>query len=334
MRALAPGKIILSGEHAVVYGNSALVMAVTLFSETVIKKRDDNLISIQLADFNVSVSYNFSELRDKSQKLKKNYDLFVNGKLDIRNVTGSPADVFAYLIFHFFQEFEIGPENNIDLTVKSELPVRCGMGSSASTIISLLKGLAGYFSVKTEPGQLYDMGLAGENFLHGYSSGADPYVSLYGGLNRFQQKKAKRLPVQDIPIYIINTGPPEASTGESVAKVAGHFGKNKIWTDFQSVTDEFEKAYCERKLDPLIHCVRENHKLLSYIGVVPPQIRDFISGIEKHGGAAKISGAGSVRGQNAGIVMIISEDNPKTICEKYGYELVAVTGEPEGARID
>ncbi|MBN2411241.1 mevalonate kinase [candidate division KSB1 bacterium] len=333
MRAIAPGKIILSGEHAVVYGNSALVMAINLFSETVIKKPDDNLISIHLTDFNDSVSFSFSELRDKSRKLKKNYDLFVNGRLGIRHLVDSPADVFAYLIFHFFQKFAVGPENNIDLTVKSDLPVHCGMGSSASTIISLLIGLAGYFSVKANSDQIYELGLEGEKFLHGFSSGVDPYVVLYGGLNRFQKKKAEQLQIQDIPLYIVNTGPPEASTGESVEKVAGNFSKNQIWTDFQTVTDEFEKAYCERKLDMMIQCVRENHKLLSHIGVVPPAIRDFISGIERHGGAAKISGAGSVRGQNAGVVMIISEDNPKTICEKYGYELFAVTGEPEGARI-
>ena len=333
MRAIAPGKIILSGEHAVVYGNSALVMAVNRFSETLIEKRDDNQISIQLDDFNYTVSYSLNELRNKSRQLDANYNLFVNGKQSIRHLVSSPADVFALLIFNFLHRFAIELETGIALTIKSELPVNCGMGSSASTIMSLLKGLTGYFSIKTDSEQLYNLGLKGEKFLHGYSSGVDPYVSLYGGLNRFQQKKAIRLKTQDIPIYIVNSGVPDASTGESVEFVAEKFGKSHIWTDFQSVTDEFEKAYCARKLDVMIKYVRENHNLLSQIRVVPTVIRDFISEIENKGGAAKISGAGSVHGQNAGIVIIISEDDPKKICEKYGYELVAVNGEPEGARI-
>ena len=60
---------------------------------------------------------------------------------------------------------------------------------------------------------------------------------------------------------------------------------------------------------------------------------DFIQKIEKMGGAAKISGAGSVRGQQAGILMIISPENPNKICTEYGYELVSVKGESHGARV-
>ncbi len=333
MRAIAPGKIILSGEHAVVYGNSALVMAVNRFSETFIEKRDDNQISFHLFDFNYTASYSLNELRNKSRQLDTNYDLFVKGKQGIRYIVSSPADVFAYLIINFLHRFAVELETGIALTIKSELPVHCGMGSSASTIMSLLKALEGYFSIHANPERLYNLGCEGEKFLHGYTSGVDPYVSLYGGLNKFQQKKAKRLKTQDIPMYIVNTGPPAAFTGESVEEVAKNFAKSRIWKDFQTVTDEFEKAYRTQKLELMIKCVRENNKLLAKIGVVPPAIRDFISKIESLEGAAKISGAGSVRGQNAGIVMIISTDNPKKICEKYGYELVAVNGEPEGARI-
>ena len=333
MRAIAPGKIILSGEHAVVYGNSALVMAVNLFSQILIESHDVDQLSIELTDFNYKASFSVKELQNISRRLDNNYKMFLNGKMGVRDIVSSPADVFAYLIFNFFRKFAVQPEINIKFTIKSELPVRCGMGSSASIIMSLLKGLAGCFSVSIKDEQLYGLGLEGENFLHGYSSGVDPYVSLYGGLNRFQQKKAKRLEMRDIPVYIVNTGPPAASTGESVEFVAAHFSKSHIWHDFQNVTDDFEKAYLEQNIDKLIKCVRENHKLLTQIGVVPPTIREFISEIESRGGAAKISGAGSVSGEKAGVVMIISTDIPDKLCEKFGYELVAVNGESEGARI-
>jgi len=333
VKAIAPGKIILSGEHAVVYGNSALVVAVNGFSETVMKQRDDKRLSFNLIDFNNFVSYSIDDLRNKSQQLDLNYDLFVNKKISVKQIVNSPGDIFAYLCIKFFATFAIKVKCGIELTIKSEIPTGCGMGSSASTIMSLARGLAGFFSIDFDPEQLYFLGLETEKFIHGYSSGLDPYVSLYGGLNKFQQKRAKRLKTQDIPMYIVNTGPPVASTGESVEYVARNFGKSKIWNEFQTVTNEFEKAYLAQRLDSLINCVRENNKLLSHIGVVPPAIMDFITKIETVGGAAKISGAGSVRGQRAGILMIISAENPKKVCDEYGYEPVSVKGEPQGARV-
>ena len=79
--------------------------------------------------------------------------------------------------------------------------------------------------------------------------------------------------------------------------------------------------------------VRENHKLLVKIGVVPDPIQQFIKDVEKWGGAAKTCGAGAVAGDSAGIVMVIAENPPIELCQRYGYELSAVRGDPLGVRI-
>ena len=49
--------------------------------------------------------------------------------------------------------------------------------------------------------------------------------------------------------------------------------------------------------------------------------------------AAKVCGAGAVAGDKGGIVMVCSEQAPKQLCDKYGYDIVSVRGEPLGARI-
>jgi len=50
--------------------------------------------------------------------------------------------------------------------------------------------------------------------------------------------------------------------------------------------------------------IRENHRLLSDIGVVPHRVQHLIAEIENVGGAAKICGAGSVSGDHAGVVWV------------------------------
>ena len=62
-------------------------------------------------------------------------------------------------------------------------------------------------------------------------------------------------------------------------------------------------------------------------------MREFISEVENTGAAAKICGAGAVGGDKGGIVMVCSEQAPKQLCDKYGYNIVSVRGEPLGARI-
>ena len=49
------------------------------------------------------------------------------------------------------------------------------------------------------------------------------------------------------------------------------------------------------------------HLLLSRLKVVPEKIQKFIKLIENAGGAAKICGAGSIYGDNAGIIMLFGD---------------------------
>ena len=79
--------------------------------------------------------------------------------------------------------------------------------------------------------------------------------------------------------------------------------------------------------------MRENHRLLTRIGVVPGPVQQFINDVEHGGGAAKICGAGAVAGDKGGVVMVVSDAPPVDLCQRYGYELNAVRGEPLGVRI-
>ena len=82
----------------------------------------------------------------------------------------------------------------------------------------------------------------------------------------------------------------------------------------------------------LINNIKENHKLLDKIGIVPSNISKFIKEIELFNGGAKISGAGAIRGNNAGIIFAICKEKYlNKICKKYNYTYKKVIIEPKGA---
>ena len=333
MTAIAPGKIIISGEHSVVYGKPALVLAVNRFARASVQAQNSRLISFDLLDFHQSSSFTLQALRELKRRLLKNYHFFLQGQLSIRDVLAKPFELFQFLFITMLDGLQLKLDRGINIQLQSDIPIGCGMGSSAATILSVLRAVTEFFALDFVPDRFYDFGLEAEKLQHGRPSGVDPYISLHGGFVRFQNKQAEKKPLPDLPMYIVNTGTPDSSTGECVSAVRQNFEDSTIWQDFEAVTREMETALSENDLPRTQMLVRENHLLLQSIGVVPERIKQFIEDIVREGGAAKISGAGAIRGDKGGIVLIFSEQPPTTICEKYNYQLLPIRGEETGARI-
>jgi len=133
LRAIAPGKIILSGEHAVVYGKPALVMAVNRH--------------VELTDFDENSSLTIHALRELKERLIRNYQMFLNGELSIRQVLKKPCNLFEFLFITFLDGEQLKLDRGVKIRLHSDIPIGSGMGSSAATLLSVLRVLAEYFSL-------------------------------------------------------------------------------------------------------------------------------------------------------------------------------------------
>ncbi len=335
MKAIAPGKIILSGEHAVVYGRPALAMAIDRSAQTIILPTHEDEISFSLHNYDQHEKFRMRALREFKKRAKNNYDLFLAGELSIKDVLVKPIELlqFSFITLLDGMHHKIEKGQGFNINMKSDIPIGCGLGSSAATVLSELRAIGHYLRMDFRPEWHYKYSIEAENMQHGHASGVDSYVSLHGGCVRFQDGVGEKVAMPSIPIFIVNTGTPETSTGECVSQVADKFKTSQIWDEFEEVTNRISEVIGGKDIESMQKAVRDNHRLLTKIGVVPETVQQFIKDIERTGGAAKTCGAGAVAGNTAGIVMVISEKPPIELCRRYGYELSAVRGDPLGVRI-
>lgn len=333
MKAIAPGKLILSGEHSVVYGRPALAMAIDRSAQSTITASPGDLVSFNLVDLESSESFTLRALRDMRQRVLRNYDLFINGELGIRDVVYKPIELFEYMFINFLDGLHLKLNEGINIQTSSDIPIGCGLGSSAATVLSSARAIGHYFRVDFRPDWYYRYSMEAEKLQHGYPSGVDSYISVHGGCALFNQEKTRSVPLPRFNLYLVHTGSPETTTGECVVSVREKHANDKIWNEFESVTLGLEEALRTNNIEEIQKLIRENNKLLNHIGVVPAKVQKFIASVEKMGGAAKVCGAGSVKGDNGGMVLVVDEAPPTKLCEEYGYTITSVRGDPLGTRI-
>jgi len=330
-KARAPGKLILSGEHAVVHGRPALVTAVNRYAQAAIQSNSDDTIRIVFPDMFAEDVLPVAALPGLKHRLLENYNRFLTGELGIRHVLGGPVELLQYAVIHLFDEIGQSPKGGLDLSLSTDLPIGCGMGSSAAVIAAVLGGIAGALQIHPDRDTLYRWTLDVEKLQHGHPSGVDPFITVHGGFIHFQQGEARPLRPLRHPMHLALTGAPESTTGECVAHVSQmHPATDPIWTEFEQVANEFETALHKDTPEDIRAAVRANHRLLTRIGVVPQRVQRFIEEIESTGGAAKTCGAGSIAGHAAGVVLVVADPDAATLCRRYGYDFFPVQADSKG----
>ncbi len=333
LMARSPAKLVLSGEHAVVYGNPAIAMAIDCYAESTILSSLTPAILFNFLNFHYAKSFTLQTLNVLKKRLQDKYHAFLEGQCGIRDVLKRPFELLQYTVTDLLETWNISLSQGLEIRASSDIPMGCGMGSSAALVMSTLYALLHFLKLEIDPGRILYLGRQAENLQHGYSSGLDLHLVMKGGCLRFEKGQTKQRPIPNIPLSIVQTGRPKSTTGQCVSAVADQFKFTTIGNDFSSVTEAFDEALQRNDIKDLQECIRENHRLLVKIGVVPTRIQEFITAIEREGGAAKICGAGSVRGDNAGVVLIVSERDLSPAVQNHGYALQTVRGDVRGTHV-
>jgi mevalonate kinase len=201
------------------------------------------------------------------------------------------------------------------LRLDSAIPVGSGFGSSAATAIGILGALFLAGGLPLDDPQLEALALEVERRQHGSPSGVDGAAALHGGLLWARKAPEGGLETEGLgagsPLLrrfrVFHTGTPPEATGTVVAAVRhaleaepGKVGSllDRIGAATLALRREVESATGDE--ERTIASLRECQRCLEALGVVPEAVREPVRQIEAAGGAAKISGAGSLTGPGGG----------------------------------
>jgi len=277
----APGRIFISGEHAVVYGKPALVCAIDkrltmTFTPTEKTEYKDIIMPIlekSVMDF----------LQKKQIKKKKiGYTYSIESAIPIGRGLGSSAAYCAVISAGLLELFT-GDEWS-----KEEINI-CA----------------------------YQM----EKYFHKNSSGVDTSTSIMGGLIYYRKefeflKTISSLPVK-LPkhfidsLVLIDTGKPIETTGEMVQKVGQLFNAKGvkmeyIMNDIEKTTKRLIVSIMKEDTSFFKENIKHNEELLEQINVVSPSTKKLLTLLNKIG-EGKITGGGGFK-NSSGYILFYCED--------------------------
>ena len=334
LRVRSPAKLILSGEHAVLYGQPALAVAVDYYTEAVINWHKSQLINFKFLDLEYAKAHTLYALDKIKHRIQKKYREFLAGRCGITDVLRKPFELLQYSVCNLIEKLNLELKQGFEIEINSNIPIGCGMGSSAAAIVSTMHAIACLFKLNLEAKSFLSLGRDIESLQHGRSSGLDLHLTMFGGGVRFCQGQTEQRHIADTSyLYAVQTGAPQSSTGAAVTHVAKHFINSSLGDDFGAVTNALDAALAANNLPAIKAAINANHKLLNNIGVVPAKVANFIAEIEHNQGAAKICGAGSVAGDNAGVVLLVSEIDLASIAARYNYAIHPLAVDYHGTRV-
>lgn len=219
------------------------------------------------------------------------------------------------------KKFNLQKIPSYKLEVNSQIPLGCGLGSSAAISAAYIGALLSFLKIKWDKTLINKLTFEAEKVFHGNPSGGDNSTVVYGGLIWFPIKKLDfTIPGKlEKNFVLINTGKPKESTREMVTIVSKQSSKfGKIFDDQERLVRELLSTLKDSNEKELIRIIREGEKNLESIGVVSIFAKSIIRQIEKAGGAAKICGAG---GKIRATGVLLAYHPHKTIIEKIAGSL-------------
>ncbi|MEM2341471.1 MAG: mevalonate kinase [Candidatus Bathyarchaeia archaeon] len=322
-RASAPAKVILFGEHFVVYDKMAVVMAIDRRAYVTVKPRSDDKIFIKSNLIGSSGAFTFN---GKYQPIEGGLDGEVKFK---------PLYAIARNIMDSF-----GERMGLEIEVDSLIPVAAGLGSSAAVSVASAAAILNLLEVDLNKDQIFKLAFESERIVHGNPSGVDPATSTYGGILIYRRGEGiKRLDIEvNLPLIVGNTRI-ERMTGEMVLYVSNMRRRyqsviDKIMDAGDSIATLGIEALKRGDLRALGDLMNINHALLYAIGVSNEAIERLISAARRAGAlGAKLTGAG---GGGCVIALSLPENTQRVAeaIERAGGESFVTSRALEGVKIE
>jgi mevalonate kinase len=283
------GKVILFGEHFVVYGLPAIASAVsdsTIAEVSPVKPgaapEKPGPVTFVLEGQGWTLHDSRPETPgykvEKAPEQKKSIDLMVAFlKIDTARTP-------------------------LKITLAGNLKAASGVGASAASCAAIARGLSGLFGLDLTDAQVNEVAHEGEKGYHGTPSGIDDTAATYGGLFLFRKGQPRNLvelinTKKPVEIVMGNTGLTASTTkvvdGVKARRAADPEKFERIFADAERIVRDSKKALEAGDYRKVGELMNRNHELLVDIGVSGEKLEQLVGIARKEGApGAKITGTG------------------------------------------
>lgn len=316
----APGKLMLLGEHAVVYNRPCLVTAVGQRMHASVELIADGALTIDAPDVGVS---GYTKLFTS--------DL---GKGDIPR-----GARFIEMAVRNFNERHSLPAG-VKVTTKSEFSSQFGFGSSSASTVCTVYALSEILGLELDKKELFDIAYKTVLDVQGAGSGFDVAAGIYGGTLYFLTggQEIEPINIPSIPLVVGYSGI-KADTVEIVNQVKEKAAKKpklveNIYDNIADLVTKAKVSLQNRDWDELGVWMNHNQEHLDSLGVSSDKLDHMIEAARKAGAyGAKLSGAG------VGDCMIALASEEKKVeieraITKAEGQVINVETNVEGVRVD
>jgi mevalonate kinase len=289
--ASAPGKVILFGEHFVVYGVKAILCSINKRVKVTAEKTSERKISIN----------------SKIGKLELEPDKPISE-------INSPLKPFYYLANKSIENKDSG----IRIQIDSEIPLGAGLGSSSACCVA---GAAAIFKLfgNISREEVLKLAIEAERTIFENTSGADCTVCTYGGIMEYDKNKGfKKIEYEpNFQLVIINSNI-EHSTQSMVSKVKEFENKNteefSRLSDLESkLVEDVLKLVKEKKIKDIGKKMNQNQEYLETIGISNNKLTKMIKIGQESSFGAKITGSGG----GGCIFALVNESNLSSMLKEF-----------------
>jgi mevalonate kinase len=269
-RASACGKIILLGEHAVVYGYPAVALPVRSLRTW------------------AELSEGPSPLRIRAPAVHLDAEL-----ADLP--AGHPI---AFCVRHAAQALDVKPPTGL-LTITSDIPVASGLGSGAAVSTAVVRAMALAVRRELSPAEVSAIVFAVEHIYHGTPSGVDNTVIAYEQPIFFRRRQEPEILAIRTAMHILiaDSGMP-GKTRDAVADVRARWKADparyeEFFREIGGLVEAGRRHLEAGQTAELGNTMDQCHELLRTIEVATPALDRLVEAARQAGArGAKLSGAG------------------------------------------
>jgi mevalonate kinase len=269
-KASAPGKVILFGEHFVVYGVRAILCAINKRITVTAEKIEGGKISIKS---------NIGNLELETGKLISEIN--------------SPLKPFYYLADKMLKNENTG----IEIIVESDIPLGVGLGSSSACCVAGAAAISRLFKKISKEGIL-SLAIEAEKTIFENTSGADCTVCTYGGIMDYDKENGFHKIESEPNFHLVIANSSIEHSTESVVRDVRKFKENdesgfsSLCKKESKLVEDVLELLKENDIKKLGTKVKENQEYLETIGISNEKLREMIKIGQTESFGAKITGAG------------------------------------------